>query len=144
MPAPSNVQTHNEGATVGKAEHNDTITFTFAGTVNPALVLPGWNGTATAVTLLLQHNSSDESFNIRNASTGLQLTELGSVELHGNYTTGNSTFTNSQMTLTSSNTIRIVLGTASGTIRTETVPAAMHWTTPKGAATESGASDVEF
>lgn len=143
MPSAADVQTHNGGATIGKAERNDSITFTFAGAVTPGLILPGWNGASTAVTVHLQHNSSNDILSVRNASTGALLAELGAVELRGNYTTGNSDFANSHMTASGS-TVTIVLGTASGVLRTNTTRAAMFWSTPKGSVTESGSSDVDF
>jgi len=137
------VQTHNGGATPGKAEHYDSITFTFAGPVTPSLVLAGWDGSAVAVSVHLQHNSSNDILSVRNASTGTTLAELGAVELRGNYTTGNSDFAGSQMTM-SGNTITVVLGNGVGNLRTNVTKAAVFWSTPKGSATESGALDVDF
>ena len=86
MPAPADVQAYNGGATIGKAEHNDSITFTFASAVNPALILPGWNGASTTVSIHFQHNSSNDILSVRNDSTGALLAELGAVEMKANYT----------------------------------------------------------
>ena len=125
MPAPADVQAHN-------------------GAVNPGLILPGWNGASTVVTVHLGHNSSNDLLSVRNASTGALLAELGAVEMKANYTTGNSDFPNSHMTA-SGNTVTVVFGTAPGVhLRTNAVKAAMFWSTPKGSVTESGASDIDF
>jgi hypothetical protein len=145
MPAPADVQAYNGGATIGKAEHNDSITFTFASAVNPALILPGWNGASTTVSIHFQHNSSNDILSVRNDSTGALLAQLGAVEMKSNYTTGNSDFANSHMTA-SGNTVTVVFGTAGSGVhlRTNTVKAAMLWSTPKGSVTESGVSDIDF
>ncbi len=71
------------------------------------------------------------------------MTELGSVQLEGNYVTGVANFTGSTMTA-SGNKVTIVLGSLSGTVHDQKRPATMIWTTPKGTATESGPKDVDF
>ena len=45
-PSATNVQTANNGSTVGKAEAGDTITFTFSERIDPHSILSGWDGTA--------------------------------------------------------------------------------------------------
>jgi hypothetical protein len=46
QPSATNVQTANFGATVGRAEAGDTITFTFSEPIDPHSILSGWDGTA--------------------------------------------------------------------------------------------------
>jgi hypothetical protein len=141
MPQPADVQTRNGGKR-GKAERGDSITFTFAGAVNPLLVLAGWDGSATSATVHIQNPGKKDILTVRNSSTGTQLAALGSVQLNANYS-DNVDFRGSTMTL-SGNTITIVLGSQTGAVKDNAKPATMVWTTPNGSATESGALDSEF
>jgi hypothetical protein len=140
MPAPADVDTvdHNQA---GLAEQGDEVVFTFAGTVDPNAVLAGWDGSATAVTVRLTGAASDV-LTVRDAADSAQLTELGTVDTHGDYA-DTATFSGSQMTL-SGNTIRIVLGPPSGTLHHDPSAKTMVWTTPQGQATESGHPDSNF
>lgn len=136
------MQTRNGGSTPAKAESGDSITFTFAGPVNPALVLAGWNGAGTLVTVHLQNNAKNDTLTVRNNSSGAMLFPLGFVSLEGDYST-NADFRFSVMTA-SGNTITIVLGTPSGHIKSKPKPGAMIWTAPTNTVTESGPLDTEF
>ena len=109
MPAALDVQTRNNGAKTGKAESGDSITYTFAGAVVPSLVLAGWNGSATLVTVHFTNNAKNDVVSVRSTSTGATLFELGFVSLHGDYT-NNADFNSSVMTAVG-NTITVVLGT---------------------------------
>jgi hypothetical protein len=142
MPAPADVQTTNGGATVGKAEAGDTVVFTFAGAVVPDLVIAGWDGSPTSVTVTISHLAgSNDALTV--ADSGGTLAALGSVDLGGNYA-NTVDFTGSTMTA-SGNTITVVLGTpGSGNRHTVGSPTTMTWTCPTGTATESGAPDPEF
>jgi chitinase len=136
------VQTQNGSKKASKAEKGDSITFTFAGAVTPSLILAGWDGSATAVTVHFQNNKKNDVLTVRNASTAAQLTALGSVQLNGDYS---NTADFSASTLTASgNTVTIVLGTLTGSVKENPKPAAMVWTTLGGPATESGSLDTEF
>ena len=86
----------------------------YAGMVNPDLILAGWDGSATAVTLRFDDNSNDDVLTVRDASGASILTGLGLIQLNGDYCGGTTLFTGSQMTLSGS-TVTIVLGTVSGT-----------------------------
>lgn len=142
MPAAADVQTQNGGSKAGKPESGDSITFTFAGTVNPALVLAGWNGGATLVTVHFQNNKKDDVLSVRNISTGATLYPLGFVALGGDYS-DTADFPSSVMTA-SGNRITIVLGTLSGRVKDKPKAAAMVWTPPTNSVTESGPLDKEF
>ncbi len=120
------------------------VSFTYAGAVDPDLILSGWDGSATGVTVRIAGNGPNDALDVHDASDDSLLTGLGSVDLNGNHANGTSMdFTGSQMTL-SGNTITIVLGTAVGNAHRNTTAKAMTWTTPQGTATESGALDADF
>jgi hypothetical protein len=142
MPAATDVQTQNGGSKAGKPESGDLITFTFAGTVDPAAVLAGWNGAATLVTVHFQDNAKNDVLTIRNASTGATLFPLGFVSLGGDYS-HTTDFRFSVMTA-SGNTVRVVLGTVSGLAKENPLGAAMVWSSPTNSVTESGPLDKEF
>jgi hypothetical protein len=142
MPAAADVQTQNAGSKVGKAESADSIAYTFAGTVTPSLVLAGWNGSPTLVTVHFMQNAKDDVVTIRNASTGATLFALGFLDLHGDYS-NNADFTSSVMTV-SGNKVTVVLGVLSGHMKEKAGPATMVWTTPTNTVSESGSPDKEF
>ena len=136
------MQTRNGGNKAAKPESGDSITFTFAGPVNPALVLAGWNGGGTLVTVHFQNNAKNDVLSVRNASTGATLFPLGFVTLHGDYS-DTADFRFSVMSATG-NTITIVFGTLSGRVKDRPAAAAMTWTAPTNTVTESGPLDKEF
>ena len=140
MPAPADLQTSNNGATAGRPEAGDTLVLTFAGTVNPDLVLGGWDGSTTTITVTAAQFASDDVLSFD--SGGTALTALGYISLSGNYSNSIS-FTGSTMTASGS-TVTIVLGTPSGVVHTVSSPTTMFWWAPTGWVFESGASDVEF
>jgi hypothetical protein len=142
MPSAADVQTQNAGSKAGKAESGDSITFTFAGAVDPGLVFAGWNGSAKLVTVHFQNNAKDDILTIRDASTEATLFSLGFVSLGGDYS-NTADFRFSVMTA-SGNTVRVVLGTLSGLVKEQPIGAAMVWSPPTNKATESGPLDKEF
>jgi hypothetical protein len=120
------------------------VTFTYAGTVDPNLIRPGWNGSATGVTVRIAGNGPNDVLTVHDASDDSVLTGLGSVDLNGNHANGTSMdFTGSQMTLSGS-VVTIVLGTPVGNAHRDTSAKTMTWTTAQGTATESGAPDADF
>jgi hypothetical protein len=138
------VQATDGGGTVGLAETGDVVTFTYAGTVNPDLILPGWNGSTTGVTVRIAGNGPNDALSVHDPSDDSVLTGLGAIDLGGNYANGTSMdFTGSQMALSGS-IVTIVLGTPVGGAHRDTTAKAMTWTTPQGTATESGPSDADF
>jgi hypothetical protein len=143
LPAPAEVDAVNGSGQQGRPETGDTITFTYAGVVNPDLILSGWDGSATAVAVRFDDNANDDVLTVRNASNGSILTGLGQIQLNGDYCGGTTLFTGSQMTLSGS-TVTVVLGTASGTPSRDPSAKGMVWSTLQGSATESGHPDSNF
>jgi chitinase len=137
------VQATDGGGTLGLAEAGDVVTFTYGGTVNPDLILSGWDGSAVAVTVRIQRYSGTDVLTVNNPSDDSILLGLGAIDLSGNHANGTIDFTGSQMTL-SGDTVTVVLGTLVGTAHLDTSPKAMTWWTSRGTATESGALDADF
>jgi hypothetical protein len=170
IPTATDIQTANGGATAGRAEAGDSITYTFSEPIEPQSVLPGWSGAATSVTVRIYDNGllglgGNDQLLIYD-STNVNLLPLGTVDLgRVDYAVGvlggSYRFLNSTMTM-SADTITIVFGTYSSTILVDAGRATaagtgtMTWTpvaTPYDRAgnvvsidpaTESGAADKEF
>jgi hypothetical protein len=142
MPAPADIQTTNSGGPHGRVAKGDAVVFTFASPPDPSLILAGWNGSATTVTVRISGNGKNDVLTVLNATTGAQLA-LGSVQLGGNYADKTLTMAGSTMTL-SGRIVTVVLGTPSGKTHDEKKPGTMVWTAPSGTATESGPADNEF
>jgi hypothetical protein len=146
MPAPADVQTANGGTTAGRAQAGDSVNFTFASTVDPGLVLTGWDGSPTTVTARIVKFGGSDSLIVQDPGNGM-IWPLGGVEL-GAYYANDVDFAGSTMTA-SGNTVTVVLGPAGpGAVHTVSVPATMTWWCPTGtgwvSVTESGLADVEF
>jgi hypothetical protein len=161
VPAGSSIQTTNGGATAGRADAGDTISFAYSKAIDPNSILSAWSGGSTSVVLRLNNGagSANDTVTIYNAANSTQL-PLGSVNLgRADYTTANITFgatgTASAMAM-SGNTITITLGTQSAAATTAAATGTMTWTPsasatdPAGNATattvvtESGTADKEF
>lgn len=125
-PAGADIQTANGGATVGKAEANDTITYTFTKAIDPESFLAGWSGASTTVTLRLVNNGNFDQVHIYNAANTAQL-PLGIVDLRRNYVSSTVNFTNSTMVMSGA-TITVTLGAPSGATLTVVQPQSMDWT----------------
>jgi hypothetical protein len=101
------------GGTEGKAEQGDTIAFAFDNVPDPASIVSGWNGTGTtSVTVSITDNASADGLSVSGAT-------IGSVALGGDFTTGTTSFSGSSLSLSGS-TVTIVLGSASGSAKTNT------------------------
>ena len=144
MPAPADIQTTNAGGGPrGKPRKGDSVLFTFASAFDPSLILAGWNGPATTVTVLITDSAKNDVLTVLNPATGGQLS-LGSVQLAGDYADRqNVTFAGSTMTLNGA-TVTLVLGTPSGKVGNEQKNGTMVWTAATGTSTEPGAPDNEF
>jgi hypothetical protein len=140
MAAPADVDTVDHGQ-AGRPETGDELVLTFAGPVDPTVIVAGWAGWATAVTVRFE-GAGDDVLSVRDPSDGSALSELGTIQANRDWATS-AEFTSSQMTL-SGNTITILLGTLSGTVRRDPSAKALVWTTPYGTATESGHPDSNF
>jgi hypothetical protein len=161
VPAGTDVQTTNVGATAGKAEQNDKITFTFNDVIDPDSVLTGWTGASTGVTVRFTNGNPDK-VQVWNSANTAQLTPLGQLSLPTNaYVSAAVAFTGSTMALdTTAKTITVTLGTPSAPASVGTGGSgAMSWvpaaSTPfiydragnnmgTAAVPETGAADAEF
>ena len=144
MPMPADIQTTSGGGPRGKPWAGDAVVFTFASPPDPSVILAGWDGSATTVTLRITDNGKNDVLTILNATTGAQLDALGSVRLGGDYVDKQTVnVPGSTMSLTG-NVLRVVLGTPSVKSFAQQKAGTMIWTTPSGAATESGPADNEF
>lgn len=157
-PAGSGVQTANGGATIGRAEAGDSVSYTYSEIVDPQSVLAGWTGLPTPVVVRLTNNGGGDRLTIRNAANTSNL-PLGTIMLAGNYVAASRVFgasgTPSTMSWTGG-TIMVTLGTPSGAVLTSTTPGTMTWppastvtdragnTCQTTTVNESAALDVEF
>ncbi|HWH14741.1 MAG TPA: hypothetical protein VNT51_08335, partial [Miltoncostaeaceae bacterium] len=124
-PAATDVQTANGGATAGRPEAGDSITFTFSEPLDAESVLSGWTGAATPVVVRISNGFlvANDTLAVRNAANTASLPLTPSELTLGNafYVNADTTFgasgTASTMTLSGS-TITVVLGTPSATATT--------------------------
>jgi hypothetical protein len=144
LPAPADIQTTSGGGPHGKPAAGDAVVYTFASAPDPSLILPGWNGTATTVTLQITESATNDVVTVLDAAGGTQLAALGSIQLNGDYANKqNVIVTGSTMTLSGS-VVTVVLGTPTGRSHEQRKAGTMVWTTSSGTATESGSADNEF
>jgi hypothetical protein len=155
-PTAVDVQTTNGGATAGKPETNDTVTFTYSEQILTTSILAGWNGSSTAVTVHINNQGANDRLEVWNAANTAKLPLTSTfLALTNNYVTADSTF-NATMVQSGPN-ITVTLGTLTGgTVTTDATTGLMSW--PSSAtvtdiagnactgntATESGAADTDF
>jgi hypothetical protein len=155
-PTAVDVQTTNGGATAGKPETNDTVTFTYSEQILTTSILAGWNGSSTAVTVHINNQGGNDRLEVWNAANTAKLPLTSTfLALTNNYVTADSTF-NATMVQSGPN-ITVTLGTLTGgTVTTDATTGLMSW--PSSAtvtdiagnactgntATESGAADTDF
>jgi len=112
---------NTSGGTAGKPEKGDTVSFEFNNAPEAKTIVSGWTGSGTkSVTVSLTDGSSNDSLAVSGAT-------IGSVALKGDFTTGTSSFSGSTISL-SGTTVTIVLGTASGTVKTDSDSSKAVWT----------------
>jgi Bacterial Ig-like domain len=91
-PTATDVAAANGGATAGKAEAGDVITFTFSEPIDPATVLAGWDGTSTAVQVRITAGVlAPDPFTVLDSGGGAGV-HLGTVQTNGDYVTTTATF----------------------------------------------------
>lgn len=164
------VQAVNGGATAGRLDAGDVVTFTWNRPVNLGTVSPGWTGAATAVSLrlrdgnLLALGNKGDTFDVQRAGSTVN---LGSVNLRQELIKTNktavlsATMTAATVMVDGSSRTTVTLhlgGVTSGAadLRTTTMAAAMVWT-PSGSVlddlgrasstapvTETGTADKDF
>jgi hypothetical protein len=155
-PAAFDVQTTNGGATVGRPEANDTLTFTYTEQILSTSILATWNGTATAVTVHINNQGGNDRLEIWNAGNTAKLPLTNTfLALTNNYVTADSTFAGTMVQNGAS--ITITLGAfGGGTLNTDATTGLMAWA-PSATATdlagnacsttsvnEGGAADTDF
>jgi hypothetical protein len=119
-PTASDVQaTNDSGGTVGLAEENDRIMFTFSEQMDPNTIKSGWDGSSTSVTVKLDRVGTDGYVVLTIwDSLGTTQLSLGSVDLgRSDYLVGtddkHGIFSSSSMVQTGA-TITVSLGTSTG------------------------------
>ncbi|WP_243842087.1 Ig-like domain-containing protein [Microbacterium hydrocarbonoxydans] len=146
----ADVQTANGGATAGRVDAGDTLTFTYGKPMLASSISPGWNGTALPVTLRLRDGAllglggSGDTVDVLRSGAAVN---LGSVNLRGDYVKAGKTSTfNATMVATTATVngapvtvVTVTVGSlhGAGALRTATVGAAMTWT-PSATATDGG------
>jgi hypothetical protein len=91
-PTATDVAAANGGATAGKVEAGDVITFTFSEPIDPATVLAGWDGTSTAVQVRITAGIlAPDPFTVLD-SGGAAGVHVGTVQTNGDYVTTNAVF----------------------------------------------------
>ena len=131
-PKATDIQAVNGGATVGRIELGDRITYTFSEAVDPESILAGWTGASTNVVVRFTNNASLDTFAIWNAANTVQL-PMGSVNTNGNFvggavTAGASGTASTIVLNTSTKTITVTLGTVAGTLTTDATNRTSKWT----------------
>ena len=132
VPTATDIQTANGGATVGRIELGDTITYTFSEIIDPESILANWTGASTSVVVRFTNVASTDTYAVWDA-TNTTLLKLGTVNTKGNYVTAATTAgvgaTPSTMVLdTVTNKITITLGTIVGTVATDAANRTAAWT----------------
>ena len=136
----ADVQAANGGATIGRIESGDSITFTYTDRVNLTTVSPGWTGAAQTVSVrvrdgnLLGLGNKGDTLDVLVGGTAVN---LGSVNLKEDYVRSNKTMTfTATMTAgtamvngVAATTVTLRLGTtaSAGLARSTTLTAAMLW-----------------
>jgi hypothetical protein len=154
-PTATDIQTANNGGTIGRPDANDTITFTYSEQIAAASILAGWNGGSTAVTVRINNSGSTDQLEVWNQANTAQLPLTSGFVTVGNHVTANSVLAATMVQ--SGASITVTLGSlTSGTVRTDSGTVTLSWppsataTDIAGnactttAATESGTADKDF
>lgn len=147
------VQTANGAGTAGRVDAGDRITFTYSAQMATASILPGWNGSATAVTLRLRDGAltgtggAGDTVDVLSGSTPVG---LGAVNLRGDYIKPNktslfaATMTAETVMVNGSpvTAVTVTVGAlmSGGALRTVSAATTMTWTPSASATSLSGAS----
>ncbi len=104
--------TNVSGGNEGKPEKGDSAIFTYNSAPLPSSIVSGWSGAApVSVTATITQSSSNDTLSIGGSN-------LGTVELKGNYVSKTVTFTSSSLTLEGSSIV-LTLGTPSSSSSVE-------------------------
>jgi hypothetical protein len=146
------VQTANGGATAGRPENLDSITYTFSEPVEPMSILAAWTNPSSSQTVTVTITDGGAGNDILTVGG----TNLGSVNLgSAGYVGATRTYNASTMTA-SGNDVKIVLGGSSGAGTTAGANSTTSWASSNqvddragnafsgNTAAETGAADKEF
>lgn len=130
--------TNRAGGVVGRAEPGDVVTYTWSEPIDPASLVPGWDGTGSVtVAARISNGGGNDRLRIRDTA-GVTTLPFGTVTLGGNYVSASVTFLGSTLTLTGS-TATVVLGTpAAATTVTATAASTARWRSNAGAYDAAG------
>jgi hypothetical protein len=110
--ASSFATTNVSGGNEGKPEKGDTAVFTYNSQPLPSSIVSGWSGASpVSVTATITQSASNDTLTIGSSN-------LGTVELKGNYVSKTVTFTSSSLTL-EGNSVVLTLGTPSSSSSVE-------------------------
>ena len=114
----------NGPGTESTPDKGDVVTYTFNKEPDPYSIVSGWNGSGTkSVAVSIANNSANDTLSVSGAT-------IGSVALDGDFTASSAGFSGSTISLSGS-TVTIVLGTASGSVKSDTSKSKPVWT-PSG------------
>lgn len=117
----SDFETGNGSGTEGKPEQGDTVSFEFNKAPDPNSIVSGWNGSGTKpVTVSISNSAENDGLAVSGAT-------IGNIALKGDFTSSTATFSASTISLSGS-TVTIVLGAASGSIKTDSDKSKAVWT----------------
>jgi Bacterial Ig-like domain len=156
-PTATDVAAANGGATAGKVEAGDVITFTFSEPIDPATVLTGWDGTSTAVQVRITAGVlAPDPFTVLDSGGGTGV-HLGTVQTNGDYVTTNAVFDATMVRSAGQASVVVTLGAKQSGIMTILAAGAqnMTWTVDnavedlagnavKTASVTESTSDVDF
>lgn len=109
------------GGTEGKPEKGDTIGFVFNKAPDPSSIISLWDGSsAKTMTVTIADSAENDTLSVSGAT-------IGTVALKGDFTSSTATFSGSSISLSGS-TVTIVLGTASGSVKTDSDKSKAVWT----------------
>jgi peptidoglycan/xylan/chitin deacetylase (PgdA/CDA1 family) len=140
-PTAKSVSTANvSGGTTGKAQTGDSMTFTYSTTMNPASILAGWNGAATAVQVkLVAKTTKDTTLTVWSSAGTVQLALANPLDLGGNYVAASGAIFNATMVQKGA-AITVTLGAlTSGSVQaTPVTGGTLSWTPSNGATDLAG------
>jgi hypothetical protein len=111
---------NTSGGTEGKPEKGDSVSFTVNEAVDPNSLVSGWTGSGTkAVTVSIANGGENDSLSVSGAT-------IGSIALKGDFTDSTATFSSSRISVNGT-TVTIVLGAASGSVKTDTDTSKAVW-----------------
>jgi Bacterial Ig-like domain len=156
-PTATDIAAANGGATAGKVEAGDVITFSFSEAIDPASVLAGWSGSSTSVRVRVTAGVlAPDPFTVLDNS-GATTVHLGSVQTNGDYVTTTATFAATMVRSADQKSVVVTVGALqSGIVSLLAVGAQnMTWTVDNAvkdlagnavttATVTEGASDVDF